>query len=93
MGVRKQLKKQVLKAGQKAVEVLMADEDRARVIAKAIGRVEQGKQAVEQGQEQLLRAMQLATRSEYKQVGKQLAGLKRRLRSLDKRLGHVDTER
>ena len=87
MGVRKELKKQVLKAGHKAMEVLMADQDRARAIAGAIGRVEQGKQALEQGQEQLLRAMQLATKSEYKQVGKQLAGLKRRLRALDKRLG------
>ena len=92
MGIRQDLKKQALSASQKALETLMADEKRALAVAQALGSVQRGKQALDRGQEELMRALSFATRSDYKAVGKQLAGLKRRLRELDARLGRLSGE-
>lgn len=86
VSIRRKVKKQVLEAGNRAVGAFMADEGRAMAVAGAVGRVQKGKQTLEEGQEEVLRAMQFATRSEYAQIGKQLAGLKRRLRALEKKL-------
>jgi hypothetical protein len=93
MGLADILKKQALALSQKAIEVLLADEQRAARVAKAIGQMQKGKQALEQGQDELLRAFQFAPRSDYKAVGKQLAGLKRRLRELEERLDAVAPRR
>ncbi|HLT29913.1 MAG TPA: hypothetical protein VK013_07710 [Myxococcaceae bacterium] len=86
VSIRGKVKKQVLEVGNRAVEAFMADERRAMAVAEAVGRAQKGKQSLEQGQEELLRAMQFATRGDYAQVGKQLAGLKRRLRAIEKQL-------
>ena len=86
MGIRQKVKKQVLEAGNQAVGAFMADERRAMAVAEAVGRVQKGKQRLEEGQEEVLRAMQFATRGDYARIGKQLAGLKRRLRAIDKKL-------
>ncbi|NTX08264.1 hypothetical protein HUA74_16580 [Myxococcus sp. CA051A] len=86
MGIRDDLKKQALEVSSKAVEKLMADESRAMAIANAIGKVQRGKQALDRGQEELLKAFHFAPRSEFKAVGKQLSGLKRRLRELEEKL-------
>jgi hypothetical protein len=93
MGLRDQLKKQALALSQRAVEVLLADEGRATRVAKAIGQVQKGKKVLEQGQDELWRAFQIAPRADYKAVGKQLAGLKRRLRELDERLDALPPRR
>ncbi len=92
MGIRQDLKKQALSASQKALETLLADEKRALAVAQALGSVQRGKQALDRGQEELMRALRFATRSDYKAVGKQLAGLKRRLRELDAKLGRLSGE-
>ncbi len=89
MGIRDELKKQALSASSKAMEKLMADEKRAMAIANAIGRVQKGKQALDRGQEELMKALHFAPKSEFKAVGKQLSGLKRRLRELDEKLGEL----
>ncbi|MCP3060184.1 hypothetical protein ACN47A_21775 [Myxococcus fulvus] len=86
MGIRDDLKKQALEVSSKAVEKLMADEKRAMAIANAIGKVQRGKQALDRGQEELLKAFHFAPKSEFKAVGKQLSGLKRRLRELEEKL-------
>ncbi|MCP3101711.1 hypothetical protein LZ198_22795 [Myxococcus sp. K15C18031901] len=86
MGIREDLKKQALGMSSKAVEKLMADEKRAMAIANAIGKVQRGKQALDRGQEELMKAFHFAPRSEFKAVGKQLSGLKRRLRELEEKL-------
>jgi hypothetical protein len=86
MGIRDDLKKQALDVSGKAVERLMADEKRAMAIATAIGRVQRGKQALDRGQEELMKAFHFAPRSEFKSLGKQLSGLKRRLRELEEKL-------
>lgn len=92
MGIRDDLKKQALEASGKAMEKLMADEKRALAIASAIGRVQKGKQALDRGQEELMKALHFAPKSEFKAVGKQLAGLKRRLRELDEKLGELSED-
>jgi hypothetical protein len=89
MGIGKELKKRAMSASARAMEKLMADEQRAMKIAGAIGSVQRGKQALDKGQEELLRAFNFATRSDYKAVGKKLAGLKRRLRELDEKLDEL----
>ena len=89
MGIGQDLKKQALEASQKAVEKLLADEKRAMTVAQALGSVQRGKQALDRGQEELMRALNFATRSDFKAVGKKLAGLKRRLRELDEKLEEI----
>jgi len=86
MGLRKSLKQRALDLSQKAVERLMSDEKRAMKVAEAIGTVQRGKQTLDRGQEQVLKALNVATRSDFKSVGKQLSSLKRRLRDLDEKL-------
>jgi hypothetical protein len=86
MGIGKELKKRALGMSAKAMEKLMADEKRAMQIANAIGTVQRGKQALDKGQEELLRALNFAPKSDFKAVGKQLSSLKRRLRELDEKL-------
>jgi hypothetical protein len=89
MGIRQDLKKQALGVSQKAVEKLLADEKRAMAVAQALGSVQRGKQALDRGQEELMRALSFATRSDFKAVGKKLSGLKRRLRELDEKLEEI----
>ena len=92
MGIRQDLKKQALGVSQKAMERLLADEQRAQALAQALGSVQRGKQALDRGQEELMRALSFAPRSDFKAVGKQLAGLKRRLRELDAKLAKLTGE-
>ncbi|WP_141618998.1 hypothetical protein [Myxococcus sp. AB036A] len=89
MGIKDDLKKQALNVSGKAMEKLMADDRRAMAIANAIGKAQRGKQALDRGQEELMKALNFAPRSEFKALGKQLSGLKRRLRELDEKLGEL----
>ncbi len=89
MGIRQGLKKRALGVSRKAVEKLMADEKRAMAVAQALGSVQRGKQALDRGQEELMRALSFAPRSDFKAVGKKLSGLKRRLRELDEKLEEI----
>jgi transcription elongation GreA/GreB family factor len=86
MSKRRALRNHALGLSQKAFERLMADEQRAQWVAQALGRVQQGKRALDRGQEEIMRAFQLAVKSEYRAVGKQLSVLKRRTRELEERL-------
>ncbi|RKG72899.1 hypothetical protein [Corallococcus terminator] len=86
MGIRDTLKKQALGLSGKAMEKLMGDEKRAMAVAQAIGKVQRGKQALDRGQDEVMKALHFAPKSEFKAMGKQLAGLKRRLRELDEKL-------
>ena len=86
MGIGDELKKKALGLSAKAMEKLMADDKRAMQIANAIGTVQRGKQALDKGQEEFLRALNFAPKSDFKAVGKKLSALKRRLRELDEKL-------
>lgn len=86
MGLRQDLKRRAMSLSQKAMERLFADEERAMRIAGAIGKVQRGKAAFDRGQDQLLRTFSFAARADFKEVGKQLSALKRRLRELEEKL-------
>lgn len=92
MGIADELKKQALGVSSKAMEKLMADEKRALKIAAAVGNVQKGKQALDKGQEELLRALNFAPKGDFKALGKKLAGLKRRVRELDEKLDELAGE-
>jgi hypothetical protein len=92
MGIRQGLKKQALGVSRKAVEKLLADEKRAMALAQALGSVQRGKQALDRSQEELMRTLNFAPRSDFKAVGKKLSGLKRRLRELDEKLEEIARE-
>jgi hypothetical protein len=89
MSIGKELKKRALGVSAKAMERLMADEKRAMQIASAVGKVQRGKQALDKGQEELMRALNFAPKSDFKAVGKQLSSLKRRLRELNEKLDEL----
>ena len=89
MGLRQDIKKKALGLSQKAMEKLFADERRAMRVAQAVGTVQRGKAAVNRGQDEVMRVLNLATRSDYKALGKQLSGLKRRLREVEQKLARL----
>jgi hypothetical protein len=86
MGLRQKIKKEALSLSQKAVEKLFADEKRAMKIAEAIGTVQRGKKALDRRQDDLMRQLNFAPKSDFKKVSKQLSSLKRRLRELEEKL-------
>lgn len=93
MGLTNDLKKQAVKASQRAMERLLSDEKRAMKIAEAVGSVQRGKQALDRGQDELMRVFSFAPKSDFKKLGKQLSSLKRRLRELDERLEELTQRR
>ena len=70
----------------KAVERVLADEKRAAKVAQAVGAVQKGKERLDRAQESFLKGLGVATRADYKDVGKRLSALKRRVRHLAARL-------
>jgi hypothetical protein len=62
------------------------DPKRAEAIASAIGKIQQGKAALDQAQERALRAAGLVTKEDFKSVGKRLSALKRLGKELDAQL-------
>ncbi len=89
MAGRRSLRAQALGLSQKAFERLMADEQRAQWVAQAIGSVQRGKRALDRGQEELMHAFQLAAKSDFGKMGKQLSSLKRRTRELEDRVDRL----
>lgn len=70
----------------KAVERMLSDETRAAKVARAVGAVQKGKEKLDRAQESLLKNLGVATRQDYKDVGKKISALKRRVRHLAERL-------
>ena len=86
MGLASKLKKEALSFSHKALERLFSDDRRAMQVAEAVGTVQRGRAAIDKGQDELMRALNLAPRSDFKALGKQLSGLKRRMRELSHKL-------
>ena len=93
MGVGKVLKERALAASQKAVERLLSDERRATQIAAAVVQVQQGRETLVKGIEDMLRGLDVAPREDFRAVGRQLSTLKRRVRDLDRKLEAIKKER
>lgn len=86
MGIRSKLKKQAMGLSQKAMERLFADEKRAARIASALGSLQRGKEALDKGQQTVLHQLNFASKADFKELGKQLGALRRRVRALDEKL-------
>ena len=76
------LRERATEVGMKAMGKLFEDPRRAEAIAKAIGALQKAKEALDEAQEKALRAAGLVTREDFKDVGKRLSALKRRVREL-----------
>jgi polyhydroxyalkanoate synthesis regulator phasin len=89
MGLTDRLRKEALGLSQKAMERLFADDKRAGQIANMIGKVQQGKAAFDKGQVEVMHQLNFASKSDFKELGKQLSSLRRRVRDLDAKLKSV----
>ena len=89
MGFTDRLRKEALGLSQKAMERLFSDDKRAGQIANMIGKVQQGKAAFDKGQVQVMHQLNFASKSDFKEIGKQLSALRRRVRELDEKLKSV----
>lgn len=83
------LKAEAMGLSQKAMERIFADEKRAARVAEAIGAVQRGKAAFDKGQRAVMHQLNFASRSDFKDIGKQLSGLKRRVRELESKLDRL----
>ncbi len=89
MGFREDLKNRAMGLSQKAMERLFADEKRATQIAQMIGTVQKGKAAIDRGQVAVMHQLNFASRADFKEIGKQVSALRRRVRDLEEKLGRL----
>ena len=82
MAPPKTLRQHATELGMKAMGKLFEDPKRAEAIAAAIGGLQRAKQALDEAQEKALRAAGLVTREDFKDAGKRISALKRRVREL-----------
>jgi hypothetical protein len=85
----KTLRERAAELGIKAMGKLFEDPKRAEAIAAAIGGLQRAKQALDDAQEKALRAAGLPTRDDFKEAGKRISALKRRVRELSEELDQV----
>ncbi|MBL8954596.1 MAG: hypothetical protein JNK82_27705 [Myxococcaceae bacterium] len=86
MGITDKLKSEAMGLSQKAMEKIFADEKRAAKVAEAIGAVQRGKAAFDKTQRAVMHQLNFASRTDFKELGKQLSGLKRRVKELESKL-------
>jgi hypothetical protein len=86
MGFRSDLKKRAMGLSQKAMERLFADESRATKIAEAMGAVQRGKENFDKTQSVVMHQFNFATRGDFKELGKKLSALRRRLRAMGEKV-------
>ncbi len=89
MGLAQRLKQKALGLSQQAISKLFENEQRATQIASALGAVQRGKASLDQGQRVVLNQLNFASKGDFKDLGKQLSGLKRRVRDLSARLDQL----
>ncbi len=70
----------------KAVERVLSNEKRAAQVAKAVGAVQRGKEKLDRAQESLLRSIGYAGKADYKDVGKRISAIRRRVKHLAEKL-------
>ena len=86
MGITEKIKAEAMGLSQKAMEKIFADEKRAQRVAEVIGTVQRGKAAFDGAQRAVMHQLNFASRSDFKDLGKQLSALKRRVRELESKL-------
>ena len=86
MGFADRLKQRAMGLGQKAMERLFADETRAQRVVQAIGKAQQARKRIDSTQRAVMHQLNFATRQDFKDLGRQLSSVKKRLRSIDDKL-------
>jgi polyhydroxyalkanoate synthesis regulator phasin len=86
MGITEKIKAEAMGLSQKAMEKIFADEKRAQRVAEVIGTVQRGKAALDKTQRAVMNQLNFASRQDFKDLGKQLSALKRRVRELESKL-------
>ena len=71
------------------MERLFADEKRAQRIAEVIGSVQRGKAAADKTQTVVMHQLNFATRADFKDIGRSLSSLKKRIKALDEKLNRA----
>jgi hypothetical protein len=89
MGLRKQLTEKAMGFSARAMERLFADEKRAQRIAEVIGSVQRGRAAADKTQAAVMHQLNFATRADFKDLGRSLSSLKKRIKALDEKLNRV----
>jgi polyhydroxyalkanoate synthesis regulator phasin len=89
MSITSKLKQRAMGLGQKAVERIFADEKRAQRVVEVMGKAQQAKKSLDSTQRVVMHQLNFATKQDFKDLGKQLSGLKKRLRSLDEKLARI----
>ena len=87
MGITGQLKKQAMGLSQKAMEKIFADEKRAEKVVAMMGKAQQAKKSVDSAQRAVMHQFNFATKQDFKELGKQLSSLRKRLKALDEKIG------
>ena len=86
MGFASKLKQRALGFGQKAMERLFSDEKRAQRVVEVIGKAQQAKKSLDSTQRVVMHQLNFATKQDFKDLGRQLSSVRKRLRSLDEKL-------
>lgn len=89
MSITSKLKQRAMGMGQKAMEKIFADEKRAQRVVEVMGKAQQAKKSLDSTQRVVMHQLNFATKQDFKDLGKQLSGLKKRLRSLDEKLARL----
>jgi polyhydroxyalkanoate synthesis regulator phasin len=89
-GIPEAILEQGTRMATRAAKVVLDDPRGQEAIAAAVGAAQKGKRKIEEVQGRVLRAAGLPTRSDYDDVARSMARLKRKIRDLSK---HVDAER
>jgi polyhydroxyalkanoate synthesis regulator phasin len=85
----KTLRERAAELSMKAMGKLFEDPKRAEAIAAAIGGLQRAKQAMDEAQQKALRAAGLVTREDFKEAGKRISALKRKVRELSEELDEL----
>jgi len=86
MGLRSALGKKALGLSQRALERLLSDEGRAQQVAEAVGVVQGAKARLDATQRTVMTQLSLATRGDFRDLGRSVSGLRKRVQRLEQRL-------
>lgn len=78
----KRLKKRALAVGSRAVDELMASENRADALGVAVRRVQEGRRALDENASRVLGTLGLATQVDLDRVSVKVGKLRKRLQAL-----------
>ena len=86
MGLRSSLKGKAVGLTQQALERLLSDEGRAQQVAEAVGAVQGAKARLDATQRAVMTQLSLATRGDFKELGRSVSGLGKRVLRLAQKL-------